>query len=174
MKRSSVKMIIIISAVVVAALILWLVLRGDIFKSNALKLDMFATLTECQNIETQAEDGATIVSVDALTDDDSIGDLQPLQSYGINYKSKTMAFDLFAYEFATQEDAFAYFENATGKDQQPAVSFSTSTGLEQYRCIVIDHTKVYQVVCAKEERDAVTAYINDCFSIDLIVTNSDI
>ncbi|MBR3778686.1 MAG: hypothetical protein IKL13_03045 [Clostridia bacterium] len=173
MKKSTVRMILIITAIIVSVLVIWLVLRGGISIHNSVKLDMFASLLECQNIETQTADGATVTPINALTNDESVKDLQPLQSYGVTYESETMSFDLFAYVFATQEDAYAYFENATGKDNQPEVSFSTSTGLKQYRCIVMDHTKVFRVTCAKGDRDAVTAYINDCFSVDLIDINSN-
>ena len=73
MKKSTVRMILIITAIIVAVLVLWLVLRGGISIHNSVKLDMFASLLECQNIETQTADGATLtVRIPTVTLSDAV------------------------------------------------------------------------------------------------------
>ena len=137
---------------------------------NSTDLDMFATIEECQQLETKKEAGAEIYSVDF---DYALKDLMPIRSYCCQYTSDNMSFQLYAYEFAAEADAAAYFENETGKDNQPVVTFSAVSNPLNYNCIVRDHEKVYRYYCQTIWRDAVTAYINDCFSVDLIDIKSD-
>lgn len=165
-KRRSFKGFIITLVIVfsVITLNLLLVLGATVvYPLKDLPIDMYATMNECQKIETNKEENATVVCL-TTNDDPYLKGLTPMQFYGYTYTSDTMTFKLFAYEFATTEDAAAFFENVTGKSKNPAVTFSRSSGLSTHRCIVMDHENVYCYISPKRFHNKVTTYVNDCFS----------
>lgn len=173
-KAFPVKPYIITCAVVFSLVVAIVFIHSGLTAKDRLAstdLDMFATFEECQQIEANKEAGATVYLASPEYDY-ALKDLAPVSCYGCDYTSDTMSFQLFAYEFATEEDAAAYFENETGKDDQPAVTYLNSGNPLNFRSIVKDHEKVYRYYCLAKYRDEVTAYVNDCFSVDLIDGNT--
>ena len=168
-KRRSFKGYIITCAIgfSVVVVILLVVMGVDLIQNKDVPIDMFSSIEECQQIEANKEDDATVTFL-STGDDKHLDGLTPLMSYNCHYTSDTMSFELFAYNFATMEDADAYFENVTGKSNNPAVTFLRSGGMSSYRCIAMDHEKVYCFICPNSCRNEVDVYVNNCFSETIV------
>lgn len=103
---------------------------------------IFQDIDECRNLASYEND-AEVKSYDSPEQDKNYKG-QPLISFvGMNYKSKTMKYKLFAYEFENSDQAKQYFSKITGKNYDNALYVSKSSGMSSYRIVVAFENRAY-------------------------------
>ena len=132
-----------------------------------LDLHMFSDIEECQKISSLKSETADIQIYDSPEKDKELKELQYSEYFGCNYKSDEMSFEIFAYEFDSNDVAMDYFKNLTGKGTDTNPTFLDSSGMNSFCRIIVDGDKAYSVYCTNSERDKVIDYINNCFSEDI-------
>lgn len=135
------------------------------------QINMFANIGECQNIELLKSQDAKVEIYDLPERDRALKDLEYEEFFACKYTSKDFKFEIFAYVFSNEEDAMQYFENETGKTDDPNPTYSISSGMNSYSRIIISGNKAYTVNCKKSKSEQVVAFINSCFSKRIIVTH---
>ena len=128
-----------------------------------LKFYMFNDIDECKKIEENASEDAVVEILDA-SDDKCLKGIEYETFYGYSYKSKAFDFKLFAYEFSNNEKAQKYYKNVTGRTEERDAYFFDSSGLTQFRRIVVDNNKVYAVYSSPGEYPKANEYLSQVFS----------
>ena len=90
------------------------------------------------------------------------------ECYACNYSSSELQFDLFAYEFPTQETAKKYFKNATGIESTKTTNFLGSSGSSRYQLTVIKDNLAYTFHTRASDEEKATSVINQLFSEKII------
>ena len=128
---------------------------------------IFESIEECEKIETLNFTEQKITKYENPEKDKKLKSLQYEAFYGAKYESKEVDFEIFAYEFATEEDAESYYKNATGKDPTSKSSFSSSWGVSNAYFEVIYYNKVYRVETATNYLYETKVALGTIFSIQV-------
>lgn len=172
-KGKKIGLIILIAGVIVALLGAGVIIKGGIaFRTGTTptlgaEVRVFADLAECENIEAKKTDGAMVTVYDTSDKDKYRKGLDYNRFYGCHYDSDEMKFELFAYEFSTDQAAQEYFKNATGKTDEQTTNFSSSKGMTRFCRVVIHEKNAYVIECQNEYLDETTGYLSECFSLTL-------
>ena len=121
-------------------------------KTIEIDVHMFSNIKECQVIES-LNDNANVKIIASPDEDKYFKDLQFQNFFGCEYTSDDLTFELFAYEFSNADMAMSYFENSTGKGEDPNSTFCDSTGMLWFKRIVVKENKAYAVRCKKEYKE---------------------
>lgn len=130
-----------------------------------IHINIFSNISECQEIATAPN--ATVEVYNSPSQDKNLKGIKYETFFGCNYLSDDFAFELFAYEFSNSTGAMDYFENITGKSNDPPTTFSESSGMTTSRRVVVDENRAYIVLCKNKHKDAVFEFINSCFSVNV-------
>ena len=131
-----------------------------------IDIHIFEDIQQCEGILENTE-GATVEVLEDPSTDRRLKKLTYTAFWGCKYKSSTMSFTLYAYEFEDTAAANNYFAYVTGKTNEREWTYSTSAGMNQYRHIVIDGTKAYCLYTLTSDKDDVLALINSVFTKEL-------
>ena len=137
-------------------------------KNFELDVHIFSNIQECQSIEKVQDKSAVVTRYDSPIRDEYLKDLQFEDFYGCKYDSNDLKFELFAYAFPSNDVAMSYFENVTGKTNDPNPTFSSSSGMVSYIRVVVNENMAYTVNCKKEYEEKVIEFLNGCFSVDIL------
>ena len=129
-------------------------------------IHIFEDIQQCEGILENTE-GATVKVLDDPSTDRHLKKLTYTAFWGCKYKSSTMSFTLYAYEFEDAAAANNYFEFTTGMSNERQWNFSTSAGMNWYEHIVIDGAKAYRITAPVSDQDDVLALINSVFTKEL-------
>lgn len=135
---------------------------------------IFASIEECESISTENSVDTEVTIFKSIEEDPYLKELEFLAWFGCEYSSEKLSFELFAYEFLSNDIAMDYFENVTGKDNDPNPTFLDSSGNKYFSRIVVSENKAYIVTCEKTQKDALIAFLNSHFSVivDIGANNS--
>lgn len=125
---------------------------------------IFTDIKECQNIQSSKADDADVTIYDSPTKDKDLKDLEFQAFFGCKYKSDSLTFELFAYEFENSDVAMNYYANATGKRKDPNPTFTASTGIPTFSMAVVSENRAYSVSCLTGNKTALIAFLNSCFT----------
>ena len=134
---------------------------------------MFADISECSNIGNLEYEGGTLTEYDTPNGDKYLKKLQYNDFFAAKYESDKVDFKIFAYQFDNSETAQKYFINATGKDVDLETNFSASTGLFEYRLIVIDGVYAYTVFAPSSKYDEIEEVLSIVFTQKLDFSNKN-
>ena len=134
-------------------------------KTIEVDVHMFSSIEECQNIKSLKSNNVEIY--DFPTGDKYLKKLKFEEWFGCKYNSDDLTFELFAYVFSSNEHAMNYFQNVTGKVNDPNPTFLSSAGMSSYSRIVVSENKAYVVYCKKNAKENVIKFINSWFSVDI-------
>lgn len=129
---------------------------------------IFTELSECYALEDKQSEEIQITVYDSPEKDKDLRNLAYIDFYACNYSSSELQFDLFAYEFPTQETAKKYFKNATGIESTKTTNFLGSSGLSRYQLTVIKDNLAYTFHTRASDEEKATSVINQLFSEKII------
>ena len=130
---------------------------------------IFENISECEKIEANMAEDATITKYRTPEADQNLKDLSYNAFFAAQYESSDMSFTIFAYEFSNNEAAKQYFKNSTGKTSKTDVNFSCATGLfsSEERGVFIDGNNAYTVLSVPKHSNDIYDYLAQCFSLNL-------
>lgn len=159
---------VLTKALLVALMILSLTITMSSCGPKDYEIYIFTELSECYALEDKQSEEIQITVYDSPEKDKDLRNLVYTECYACNYSSSELQFDLFAYEFPTQETAKKYFKNATGKDTTEIFNYSGSKGLSSFRLIVIKDNLAYSIHTRASDEEKATSVINQLFSEKII------
>ena len=127
---------------------------------------IFSDISECDKIDEQKQENAEITLLETSTDK-YLKDLCYIDSFACDYSSSELKFTIYAYEFSSNEDAMQYFENTTGKSNQPDTSYSASKGMFNFKLEVVDGNKAYRVTSPLKYDEELLSFLATVFSIEI-------
>ena len=128
---------------------------------------IFKNIEECEKIETLNFTEQKITKYENPDKDKKLKSLQYEAFYGAKYESKEVDFEIFAYEFATEEDAEAYYKNAAGKEPTDKSTFAWSRHAYSADFEVIYYNRVYRVRTTNKHMEAAKDALGTIFSIQV-------
>ena len=137
-------------------------------------LHIFSNMEDCKNIENLKSEDAKVKIYDSPKVDKDLKKLVYQDFFGCEYKSDDFSFELFAYVFENDDIAMDYFENVTGKVNDPNPTFLNSAGMFTYERIVINYNKAYRLTCKNTNKEKVIEFINICFSTEVQIGETKI
>lgn len=135
-------------------------------KSN-INYYAFSDISECENIENKKHRDAKITTYDS-SEDKYLNGLTPDGFYGANYASEQLTFDIFAYEFKDKKTAKNYFENSTERSSDRDVNFLATSGMSQYKLVVLFNENAYVVYTSVKYKEEVNAFLGEIFSTKIV------
>ncbi len=132
-----------------------------------IDVHIFSDIEECKNITNLKPDNDVVEIYDSPKGDKYINKLEFQDFFGCKYISDDFSFELFAYEFYSSDIAMSYFQNATGKKNDPNPTFSTVSGIGFYRRIVVSDSMAYTVYCKNSDSEKVVDFLNSWFCVDI-------
>lgn len=135
---------------------------------------IFQKLDECESLIPTDISKAEIVRYDMPDSDKSLKELSYNDFWGVNFKSDTLEYEIFAYEFENSDSALKYYVNVTGqdsyekklplKDEDENKLLSASKGMSVYRIVAVYQNKAYQITAPKQYEDEINKLLARTFS----------
>ena len=125
---------------------------------------IFRDISECDNFEDSEQGNVIVTKYDTPIKDKNIKELSYEAFFAAEYSSPELSFEIFAYEFSSDNDAKRYFCNVTGKNADLDTNFSESGGLISRTLVVIDNTKAYVVHTNTFQMEALKELLEQKFS----------
>ena len=95
----------------------------------------------------------------------------------MDYKSDSLQYEIFAYEFEDSDSALKYYVNVTGQtsyekklpldDTDENKLLSASSGMSSYRLIVVYKNMAYQIIAPKQYKSELHGLLSSTFSIKI-------
>ncbi len=124
---------------------------------------VFADTDECVGFESLVGENGEVVRYDP-SNDEHLGELGYSDFYAASLTASEWSFEIFAYQFKSEEHAKIYFERVTGKGSDASSNFSYVLGLNGYRLAVVDGCNAYIVKSPASSREDVDALLSRIFS----------
>ncbi|MBO5879276.1 MAG: hypothetical protein J6Q68_01825 [Clostridia bacterium] len=128
---------------------------------------IFENIEECEKIETLNFTEQKITKYENPEKDKNLKSLQYEAFYGAKYESQELTFEIFAYEFATEEDAAAYFKNSSARKATDKSTFAGSRHAFSADFQVIYYNRVYSVRTTNKHMQAAKDALGTIFSIKI-------
>ena len=171
MDKKNVKKMQTISLVIVG-LVLSIMVLYMLFSPSRLedlKVNIFADISECENLLQSENKGAKFVKYDTPSKDKKLKNLEYESFFAGEYSCSDFEFTIFAYEFKNEDDAKAYFENHTGKESEKNANFSINMGIGGYRLRVFHNSMAYSVTSSsRKDAEKIEAFLGENFSVDVL------
>ena len=164
-KRLNVTLLVVSAVVIVALGVFTLVISG-LQIGFPTEYYIFSDISECDNLLT-ATDGTVILQMQTEQDKKLKGLVY--ENYRVaEYSAKELHFKIFAYEFADEDSAKAYFCNATGKHVDFDTTFTMSTGMFGYLdLIVIDGRNAYRIDSTAKDYKELESLLKESFTVKI-------
>lgn len=154
--------------------LLFCILLISFFSCGFRKMDyyIFKDIEECEKIFSMNYDNAKFNHYETAENDEHLGALKYDTFFAGEFRSDELNFEIFAYQFDSDESAKSYFENVTGKSSSGLMSnFSHSGGITESQIVVIDSDRAYSIIMPTSEVESVQKMLEDVFSVKLDVSN---
>ena len=135
-------------------------------KMEEIDIHIFSDINECQSI-IQNNTNSAEIEIYSSEKDKNLKNLEYDDYFGCKYTCDGYSFEIFAYNFIDSDTAYQYFENITGKRNNPNPTFSDNSNLSDYRRVVINKNMAYTVYCKNQYKEKVLEFINEIFSLDI-------
>ena len=113
---------------------------------------IFADISECENLEQLGFKNAQITRYDSSECDPCIYDIEYREFYGAEYDSLLIDFEIFAYEFESEDDGYLYIDR-----------LQDETGVAW----TMDGTKIYAVYTNVPSYFVISSRLGRVFSVNL-------
>lgn len=141
-------------------------------RNEPLDVHIFVDIKECQRLQTPMTMDAGVKIFSSPQEDKHLKGLEYQAFFGCEYSSEELSFELFAYEFADEDTAMAYFNHATGKENDPNPTFSNTSAMGVYDSVVVSENKAYSVRCKATQSEKVTEFLNGIFTVEVAGSDS--
>ena len=171
-------LIILISIVTVIAIIFSFVQNAISFFNNSSSIYyIFADISECEKLLSyENTNNQKVIKQLTPNNDEKLKKLPYNQYFAIEYKSDTLYYQIYAYEFYNSDDALNYFVNVTGQTsfyshankQYHDVYFLEYKGLSFYNIVVSVENKAYRITTRKKHENEIKRMLGNVFSLEYI------
>ena len=135
---------------------------------------VFQSIEECEGLIPTDRSDVNIDQYDTPNEDEDLKDLTYHNFWGMKFKSDTLEYEIFAYEFEDADSALKYYVNVTGQnsymkrlplnEQDDNNLLSVSKGIFSSRIVVISQNRAYQVIAPSRYVDKIHELLTDAFS----------
>ena len=140
--------------------------------SQPINIYMFSDISECLQID--GTESAMVTKYNDSSRDEHLKGLSFVSSYGANYVSDELEFEIFAYEFESCDLSRDYFYNATQIDMDRDMNFYSHQGPDYYTITVINGKNAYRILTSSSMRTAMDGYLSLIFSLKLDVNTTEV
>ena len=136
---------------------------------------IFAEIGECEKLLPSDQTNIKIEIYDTVSNDKNLQDLSYNHFFAMDYKSNSLQYEIFAYEFEDSDSALKYFVNVTGQtnyekklpldDNDENKLLSASSGMFSYRLVVVYKNMAYQIIAPKQYKSELHDLLSSTFSI---------
>ena len=138
---------------------------------------IFDEIGECDNLIPSDSTDIKIEIYDTASKDKDLQDLSYNDFFAMHYKSDSLQYEIFAYEFEDSDSALKYYVNVTGQtsyekklpldDTDENKLLSASSGMSSYRLIVVYKNMAYQIIAPKQYKSELHDLLSSTFSIKI-------
>ena len=164
MKRKNWGFIVVISLI---SIYLILFAIGNFYIGSHGGVYIFESISESHKISELDCLGKVVTIYDSPDKDEGIEDLDYTAFYGAKFRSYELNFEIFAYEFSSDDDAQRYFENASGKSGGINPRYSSSGGFFSRNIIAIYDNKAYLIRTSLIDELKLSHELSEIFSIKI-------
>lgn len=182
-KNLSLPQIITVSVSVIIFAIIFVIVFFDMAVPLPKNYYIFQDIEECERLFPADLPNSNIMveKYDTPTKDKGVKDLSYTAFFGMKYKSDTLKYEIFAYEFESSDAALQYFVNVTGKtsykDRLPLdendtnTLFSVTKGFST-RIVIVSQNRAYKVNVPNKYLNALTEKLWENFSQEIPLKNT--
>jgi len=142
------------------------------FFNNPLPDDyyIFQNIEECNNLISTDVDIECFSEYDLPSNDKDLDDLSYNKFWGGEFKSDSLKYEIFAYEFEDNASALKYYANVSGKNMDLSYQekhnglFTASSGITSYELVVISQNRAYKLIAPNRYIDEVSELLCKTFS----------
>lgn len=164
MKRKNWGFIVVISLI---SIYLILFAIGNFYVGSYGGVYIFESIEECHKISELDYSGKVVTIYDSPDKDECIEDLRYTAFYGAKFRSYELNFEIFAYEFSSENEAREYYMNVAGMSPSANPCFLSSGGLFSSKILVINSKNAYTVYTSFLGDIALSDVLEDVFSIKI-------
>ncbi|MBQ4115882.1 MAG: hypothetical protein IJD37_00750, partial [Clostridia bacterium] len=142
--------------------------KGDVIEQISFPVYMyvFKDLNECKSLMSYEKIPSEIIEYHTPEIDANYHSMEYNDFWGMRYKSNDIGYEIFAYDFASKDDALRYYIKSTGEAQ---LADKNSHGVKhigqgEYQVIVIEGTKVYRLISSNMLVDKIDKMLAVVFS----------
>ena len=138
---------------------------------------IFAEIGECDKLLPSDRTNIKIEIYDSASNDKDLQDLSYNHFFAMDYKSNSLQYEIFAYEFEDSDSALKYYVNVTGQtnyekklpldDNDENKLLSASSGMSSYRLVVVYKNMAYQIIAPKQYKSELHDLLSSTFSIKM-------
>lgn len=129
---------------------------------------IFSDISECENIIQKKSEDATIEKYDMPDKDKNLKDLQYSAFFAAKYSSSELTFEIFAYEFQSEEEAQQYFERTARVNSDRTTNFLEWGNLRSNHIVVVDQKNAYLVNATRKDAEKLKTFLGEVFSKQII------
>ena len=126
---------------------------------------IFSDITECEKI--YLSNDAEVTKIVDASKDGYLSNIKYDSFCGIDYSSKDVNFELYAYVFNESSLAQQYFEYVSVRKSERETNFFCSGGMIYYNLVVIHHEKAYLIKTYQGDIEKVQKLISTVFNEEL-------
>ena len=138
---------------------------------------IFQNIEECELLVPNDQSNISIERYGAPIKDKNLKDLPYYDFFGIKFKSNTLEYELFAYEFTNADSALKYYVNFTGEksyekklplnEQEDNILLSASKGMSLFCIIAVSQNRAYKLIAPSKYTDEINELLAHTFSQSL-------
>ena len=133
---------------------------------------IFQNIEECENLISTDVDIECFSEYDLPSNDKDLDDLSYNKFWGGKFKSDSLKYEIFAYEFEDNDSALQYYANVSGGGKNIDLSyqekhnglFLASSGMTSYELVVISQNRAYKLIAPNRYIDEVSELLCKTFS----------
>ena len=142
------------------------------------KYHIFAEIGECNKLIPVDQTNIKMDMYGTASKDKDLQNLSYNDFFAMDYKSDSLQYEIFAYEFEDSDSALKYYVNVTGQksyekklpldDTDENKLLSASSGMFSYRLIVVYKNMAYQIIAPKQYKSELHNLLSSTFSIRIL------
>ena len=133
---------------------------------------IFENLEECENLISTDSENESFSKYNLPSDDKDLDNLSYNKFWGGEFKSDSLEYEIFAYEFEDNDLALKYYANVIGGGKNIDLSyqekhnglFLASSGITSYELVVISQNRAYKLIAPTRYIDEVSELLCKTFS----------
>ena len=131
---------------------------------------IFENLEECEGLIYTDIDDECFSKYELPSNDKDLDGLSYNKFWGGEFKSESLKYEIFAYEFEDDASALKYYANVSGKNIDLSYQekhnglFLASSGMTSYELVVISQNRAYKLIAPNRDIDEINTLLCETFS----------
>jgi len=132
--------------------------QGDttVYHLFPMPVFMFQDIDECKQLMSYEQIEVECMEFDFPSHDTFYRECEYQEFWGLDYKSSTFEYEIFAYEFSNRDDALAYYMRASEQKESDLTEKQTQFfwvwSSNEYRIVVVSENKVYNILSSEDTK----------------------